>query len=260
MLKEILANKGIALVSIGWSSYILENVVLSHNREEIIHAVGPDMYYTIYSVLSTASCGAIAYAYFRHCRTSGPIIKRNPYISQVIGFGLQGMGLVGLSQLAPKLQIPFMYESSGDPDPVQPNRNAERKSGTIALRCPIDFKSKDWPTGTYGLDRVSRHSTLWSLGVLCLGSAAVTPFVPEMVAFSFPMVWAVVGSAHSDYRHRRGSGGQLGQEEERSTSNIPFLALMQGRQSWTALRDEIKWTNAGLGLGLASLMALRRLR
>lgn len=49
-------------------------------------------------------------------------------------------------------------------------------------------------------------------------------------------------------------------EREAKTSNVPFAALIGGRQSWGKLRDEIKMTNAALATAAAALLALRRLR
>lgn len=78
--------------------------------------------------------------------------------------------------------------------------------------------------------------------------------------FGAPMVFAFVGSEHTDYRHRRGSGGQLTPEKEATTSNLPFLALLQGKQQWGALGGELKDTNAALAVAAGLLLAMRRLR
>ena len=81
--------------------------------------------------------------------------------------------------------------------------------------------------------------------------------------YTFPAVFAAIGSSHQDYRYRRGSGGSLTPEREAVTSNVPFAALATGRQSWSKLSDEFKWMNAGaavlLGLGLA-LRQLKRMK
>ena len=54
-------------------------------------------------------------------------------------------------------------------------------------------------------------------------------------------------------------GGWLTPEVEQATSNIPFAALLTSKQSWSSLADEMKWSNAGIALGLAMLRAgLRR--
>jgi len=87
--------------------------------------------------------------------------------------------------------------------------------------------------------------------------------VPEIICYTFPAIFAVIGTSHQDYRYRRGSGGTLTPEREAVTSNVPFVALVAGKQSWSKLADEIKWSNAGvaalIGLGLA-LRQLKKMR
>lgn len=39
-----------------------------------------------------------------------------------------------------------------------------------------------------------------------------------------------MGTQHQDYRHRRGIGGKLDFDLDASTSNIPFVALLSGKQ------------------------------
>jgi uncharacterized membrane protein len=84
--------------------------------------------------------------------------------------------------------------------------------------------------------------------------------VPEIVFHSFPVIFALIGGAHQDYRYRRGWGGSLSPEKDAVTSNVPFLALVTGKQSWSALRDEVKWTNAGLAALAAVPLTLRQIK
>jgi uncharacterized membrane protein len=110
------------------------------------------------------------------------------------------------------------------------------------------------------MERVSRHSALWFMGITTLGSAMVTPYPAHAVMFTFPLIFALIGGEHQDYRYRRRSGGYLSPEMDAQTSNVPFLAMIRGAQSVDALMSEMKWTNAGLGVAAAALMTLRRLR
>ena len=48
-------------------------------------------------------------------------------------------------------------------------------------------------------------------------------------------------------------------EVDRATSNVPFVALLRGSQSWERLGDELKWVNAGVGLTIALGLATRRM-
>ena len=42
------------------------------------------------------------------------------------------------------------------------------------------------------------------------------------------------------------------------SSNVPFLAFLAGKQSFSVLAEEIKWSNATIAGGLALALALRR--
>jgi uncharacterized membrane protein len=112
--------------------------------------------------------------------------------------------------------------------------------------------------GIYGVQRVSRHANFWSLGLLGLGSALATPFAPEIIFFSMPAVFAGIGGAHQDYRFRKGSGGHLDPEIDRKTCNVPFVALVTGKQSWAQLYEDMKVTNAIVATSAALLLHARR--
>jgi uncharacterized membrane protein len=130
-------------------------------------------------------------------------------------------------------------------------------------RCPMDFKPKDAKVtedGIQGMERISRHSMFWSLGSLAMGKALSTVFLPEVVMFSFPMLFAYIGGAHQDARFLRGSGGKLTQEKYNRTSNVPFYAFLTGHQSWSTLSSEIKYSNVSIALATSALLALRKLR
>jgi hypothetical protein len=267
MISELFKSKGVRWISAGWTAFILENLVLSHNREDIISNFGADRYHLVYNTLSTAACGSIAWGYFKHGRKTGPVLAGRPKTVLLVGFALQTLGLIGVSQLIPKLQVPVYLTNEEAPpkaSQVQNDPTPSPKSPglfSVKVRCPMDFRSNDMPAdAVYGMDRVSRHAAFWSLGAFSLGHAVSTIFVPEIVMFSFPIVFAYIGGTHQDYRHRRGSGGLLTPERDAVTSNVPFWALINGNQSWEELAKEMKWTNAGLAASISFLMFLRRLK
>ena len=262
--KSIFSSKGAVLGSAAWASFIAENLILSHNRDEIIDAFDERVYSLSYSTLSTVSCGAIAYTYLKYCRNKPPFLPARGVIYRAASFVFASAGLIGFSQLAPKLQIPVIFkQQSSHQSESSPSNRGVASSGisfsnvALSLRCPIDFKDKRFPTEeVHGLERISRHPVLWSLAFLGLSRALVTTFAPEAIIFSFPTLVALILGEHKDYRFRRHIGGELSIEKDHVTSNIPFLALVLGRQSWSALGDEIKWTNAGIGVTLACILAL----
>ncbi len=298
-LRAALQSRGAKWIAVGWTAFIGENLILSHNRDVIIGAFGEDNYRYTYSFLSTAACGSIAYGLLRFGRGKDRIFASRSPLARGFGAALQVIGLVGASQQAPAFQIPFVpkfgasdlpsgWEEARAPDgkvyyyhsqsqetrwekPVVATPASSGPAPTLLsnfsfeIRCPIDFKhgANQNVDDIQGMDRVSRHATFWSLGLFSLGRALPNVFLPEIIFYTFPAIYSVIGSSHQDYRYRRGSGGTLTPEREAASSNLPFVALVTGRQSWAKLADEFKWMNAGaaalVGLGFA-LRQLKRMK
>ena len=277
--------KGCRWIAGGWIGFITENVLLSHNRDEIISRFGKDNYILAYSTLSTATCGSIAYGLIRFGVGQNAFIARRSPVALMAGFVLQTAGLVGLSQTLPPLQIPFALKSSSDhhnsaassstgssneidvAGPAGPSVVASptgSSSFSFTLRCPIDYQqSRNAKADTneeYGIERITRHPTLWSLGLIGLGTASLSVFLPEVVFGSFAGLFAAIGSSHQDYRHQRGSGGYLSPERLATTSNVPFAAVLAGRQSFLAAQQEMKTTNAALAAAAAVPIFIRQLK
>lgn len=251
--------------------------ILSENRSWIIERYGDQMYHGVYSLLSTAATGSILWGYFKHGRGRGPKIWNAGTPSmRAASLLLQTAGLVGMSQMAPKFQIPYgavkargtssnSSSAAADNNVAVPSDStggqtdqAAAQGFTFGVRCPFDFSKPNPDDGMQGMQRVSRHYSLWSMGVAGLGLALGTPFAPEVAMFTLPLVFAAVGSTHQDSRFRRGMGGELSPEMEAESSNLPFLALLQGRQSWAKLGQEVKWSNAMAAMALSAFIFIRR--
>ena len=157
--------RGSKYIAFGWIGFISENLILSHNREEIINAYGKDNYTLAYSTLSTATCSSIAWGLFRHGIGKSPFVAKRSGIALATGFLLQTLGLVGLSQLIPPLQLPFnvVPVPSSSPESSSSSTTKEKPS-SFALQCPIDFarhKNEKGIATVYGVERITRHPTLW---------------------------------------------------------------------------------------------------
>jgi len=264
-LQDILANKGVRWIGGGWLFFITENVVISHNREPIIQQFGDKNYHYVYNTLSTAACASIGYGFFKHRTEGGPILRPQNFnlaswhLLRLPAFALTTLGLIGFSQLVPKVRLPFGEASSQEKCLDVQKRDKKEENGSMVARCPLDFTPPDIPKdGIYGLQRVTRHPQLWSLGSLGAGAALCTPYLPQVAFFSGPLLFAMIGTSHIDHRYRRNIGGTLTPEKEAVTSNIPFCALLTGRQSWSSLAEELKWTNASIATILAIILQLRR--
>ncbi len=271
---SILQNTGVRWITAGWVGFLAENFILSHNRDELIDRLGESTYHNVYGAFSLVACSSIAYGYKKYgVAISGPRLwswsprARGP---RAAAFVLQALGLVGFSQLAPKLQVPVSLgnksfsvgqaaqnESLAPPNPS--SSSAPVVPARFQARCPIDFSAGDEPSdGVYGLKRVTRHPNLWSLAFVCLGTAVTAQSAPAVVMWTFPTIMAVAGGLHTDYRYRNGSGGSLPIEVEAKTSLFPFVAMLTGAQSPSMLISEMKGLNAALAVCCAGFLALRR--
>jgi uncharacterized membrane protein len=269
-----LAHKGAQLIIGGWSFFIVENVVISENRDQLLAYLGSEtIYRALYGTLSTAACCSIAVGYFRFGRGQGPLVWRPSAGMQGAAFGLQALGLVGLSQLAPPLQLPFTIGPGGAPSaahehpPISDEAAAGARSAAtsvgLAARCPIDFDARKKVAGkeVAGVNRVTRHPMLWSLGLVGLGSALGSPLLTEVAFGGFFAVMALVGGAHQDHRYLK--SGALDPAIYAATSHLPFYALVtqsleKGGEPWQELVDEVAWANAGVALAAAAMLASRR--
>jgi len=216
-----------------------------------------------------------------------------PLSGKIASFLVMGLGLGLMSQTAPKFQIPLEYISassssssteinSGKEGQIQAqqsqsNSNAasadDSRSGSGSkkwkVRCPFDFtdkKSNSLEGGVQlnGLDRITRHPGLWSFGLIGLGSSFLTPCVATRIWLSMPLMMALIGGGHTDSRHRRGMGGVLNKELDEQTSNVPFWAIVSGKQgggvqeSFGNLYDEIKGLNGLIAMGVAATVVASR--
>lgn len=145
----------------GWTAFILENLILSENRQTIIDALGDDNYHLAYSTLSTLACGSIMYGYLRYGRGKGVPLSPPSTWRNGASFAFRTLGLVGLSQQIPLLRMPYTYEEIG---------NGSERGVVVDLkaapaktwRCPMDFGSHGSNDDEVkGMQRISRHATFW---------------------------------------------------------------------------------------------------
>jgi uncharacterized membrane protein len=264
MIQLITQNKCVRWITAGWIAFIAENLILSENRQQIIELINDDNYHRMYSTLSTLACGSIAYGYFVHGRRKGPTIQPPNNLKKFIAFLSQTIGLIGISQIIPLVRMPYTYV---DEQPTTLTESLSSSSSELtnpttkvkAWRCPMDFRSKDLSENdVIGIERISRHAVFWSFGLLTLSGALSTIYVPEIVMFTFPSIFAMIGGAHQDHRFLQGSGGKLTLEKYEKTSNIPFGAILTGKQNLSDVKKELKMTNFSVALGLSVLLGMKR--
>jgi hypothetical protein len=243
----------------GWSFFIVENAILSENREFIIHYLSSQGYYALYGTASTAATVGILYGYrtlslSNLSATTTTMLPRTmpPSLPRIgLAIVIQSIGLILAAQAIPSLQIPIGLTNDRQ----------------LQVRCPFDFardraqKENSGEAVVVGsMDRVSRHGSLWALGLTTLGAAVLQPSLPMTVWMTGPTWVALFGGAHADSRFRRGLGGTLDPEYERRTSHLPFFALIQQGTFYHWWTYDVKPLNAGLAVSVATAWALSRRR
>ena len=235
----------------GWAFFIAENAILSENRSSIIQALGDEeKYHWLYGGFSTLATGSILYSYFKLAKQQQQKTASAAIGQRIGAWVFLSAGLILVSQSAPKAQIPLGY-----------------RDHKLQVRCPFDFSEQqhnNHPTSHIrGVDRITRHAGLWSLAFVGLGNAFLQRSPALRLWWCGPTMIAWLGGAHADSRFRRGMGGTLDPEYASQTSNVPFAAMITGKQgslvrNLMALCDEIKPLNAALAILTATLFIVRR--
>ncbi len=172
---------------------------------------------------------------------------------QAVAFAVQSLGLVIFSQTIPPVRLPF-ESRKGD-------EHHSGSSGGWQLCCPMDFQAAASSGGSSvkNIEKVSRHPQLWGFALTGVGAAlGISNATIAVVMGAFPVLWTLVGGAHIDSRHRRGSGGILDKERELKTSHIPFMAMLSGRQSFSDFYNGFIVKNGACALALGGILAGRR--
>jgi uncharacterized membrane protein len=269
MWRAICNDRGVRWVSVGWTAFVTENLVLSEFRQEIIERIGDDKYHLMYNGLSTAACASVVYGFakYRH-QTRIWAGARPPRPVVLLGLVCNTAGLVMLSQCLPKVQLPvtLVREQRDQSDQsTSTSTSTARTPSNLQLKsqCPFDFgasSNHSDKSQVSGIVRVTRHASLWGLALVAAGTALSTVWASTVALAMGPMFMAVVGSYHTDMRYARGSGGLLTAEVAQVTSNVPFGAVLAGHQSMEDIWRELKLSNASIAVATAVLLALTRLR
>lgn len=82
--------------------------------------------------------------------------------------------------------------------------------------------------GPRGITKITRHPAMWGVALWALVHVLATGNVASLILFGGFGGLALAGAAHID-RRRRLTGGEAWRRLEAETSNVPFLALVQGR-------------------------------
>jgi uncharacterized membrane protein len=257
-LFKLLKSSELKWACTGWTFFIAENAVLSENRTYLIEQLNSeDNYRAVYGTFSTIATASVAFAYYKLTRASPaatalPMLWKGsaPVVNMAVSWTATTLGLIVASQALPKFQIPVALET-----------------GKLKVVCPFDFaddKERSGDETVRGLERMSRHSGLWSLGFIGIGNALLQPSLPLRLWWMGPAAVAWLGGMHTDSRYRRNMGGTLDPWYDSQTSNLPFAAMLSGKQGSVSQAfsdlafNEIKPLNALMAAGVSTVWVLSR--
>lgn len=113
----------------------------------------------------------------------------------------------------------------------------------------------DKPNAATGMTRITRHPFLWGVVVWAAAHLIANGRAADLILFGGLLVLAVVGTYSIDAKRMRSLGDRYAAFKAR-TSNIPFAAIVQGRQSLKL--GEIWWRLLiGVAVWAAVLMGHR---
>lgn len=104
-----------------------------------------------------------------------------------------------------------------------------------------------------GIVKVTRHPILWGFGLWAVAHGLAVGDAAGMVLFATVGALAFGGTVRID-RRKRLAGDEAWRALEAGTSNVPFVAIAQGRARVTLA--EIGWWRLGLGVLLFGLLFL----
>lgn len=122
-----------------------------------------------------------------------------------------------------------------------PNPTSVRQEGAL-----------DRPDVVRGILRVTRHPFLWGVAIWALGHLLVNGEAASLILFGSMLALALFGTASIDAKRKRVLGLKWDPFAVQ-TSNVPFLAIAQGRQPLSL--GEIGWWRIVLGVVIWAALA-----
>jgi uncharacterized membrane protein len=126
------------------------------------------------------------------------------------------------------------------PGLATPNPTSVRQEGAL-----------DRPDVVRGMLRITRHPFLGGVAIWAAGHLLVKGDRASIVLFGSLLILALFGTASIDAKRRRALGAKW-DAFAAETSNVPFLAIAQGRQRLSL--SEIGWWRIALGIAVWALL------
>ena len=109
-----------------------------------------------------------------------------------------------------------------------------------------------------GLQAVTRHPALWGWATWSLVHLPSNGELAAVLLFGGFAILAFGGMAHIDWRRRQSLGPERWEALYGRTSLVPFVAMVEGRASFSLAQVESGHIPAGLGLYVVMLLGAHR--
>ena len=104
-----------------------------------------------------------------------------------------------------------------------------------------------------GALRITRNPLMWGIGLFALTHLLANGELRAVILFGAIAALALVGSVLIDVKFRQRRPEEYGRFVA-ATSNLPFLAIIQGRQSLARAVSEIGWVRMAVTVGLYAVL------
>jgi uncharacterized membrane protein len=194
-------------------------------RDALTGRIGLGPYMGVFSISSVAGLAwlGIAFAQARHGEAQAAFWDVTPITRQV---------QIALQLLAMLLIVPGL---------TTPNPTSVRQEGAL-----------DRPDLVRGMLRITRHPFLWGVAIFSAGHLLVNGDAASIILFGTLFTLSVLGTFSIDAKRRRALGAKWDAFADQ-TSNIPFAAIVQGRQRMSI--GEIGWWRILLAVAVWALLA-----
>ncbi|MDB5432456.1 MAG: hypothetical protein JWP35_3572 [Caulobacter sp.] len=219
----------------------------------------------------TSLIAATAFFVLLHLLVSGTRLRTT--LTGVIGEGPY-MGVFSLASVAGLVWLGFAYAAARGQGGIWWGATATGKYVQLGLTLlafllivpglttpnPTSVKQEgalDKPDAIKGMLRITRHPFLWGVAIWAGGHLLVNGDAPSLLLFGGLFVLAVFGTASIDAKRKAALGAKY-EAFMAQTSNIPFAAILSGRQKLSL--GEIGWWRLLLAVVIwAALVGVHRM-
>ncbi|HVY02060.1 MAG TPA: NnrU family protein [Caulobacterales bacterium] len=211
--------------------FLLIHLLISGTRlrDALVRAIGQGPYFGLFVVLSFIGVGWLAWGYGQ--------ARIDP--ANAVYWGVTDT--TRAIQIAVQL-IAFIFIVAGmmTPNPT-----------SVRAVVPRGENVMDKPNLVQGMLRITRHPFLWGASLWAAGHLLVNGDSASFILFGGILVLSLVGTRSIDAKRRR-SMGEKWKAFARQTSNVPFAAILSGRQNLNL--GEIGWRKLAAGVAVWAIL------